>query len=82
MNIYIGLFLALGLFFGLATFTRRHLFSEGPHQPTAEKGRTDKAALTFWVLVCTFLWPIMVVSGLNTAWVLARRKARHPDTRL
>ncbi len=75
MNIYIGLFLAFGAFFGLATFSHRHLFSEGPHQPGV---RNSKSALAFWVLVCTFLWPIMVVSGLNTAYVLARRKARAP----
>ncbi len=78
MNLYIGLFLAFGAFFGLATCSRRHLFSEGPHQPASadRSAGGDWAALTFWTLVCTFLWPIMVVSGLNTAWVLARRKAR------
>ncbi len=78
MNLYIGLFLAFGAFFGLATFTRRHLFSEGPHQPTPSDASTRMhwAALAFWTLLCTMLWPIMVVSGLNTAWVLARRKAR------
>ena len=35
MNLYIMAFLAFGCFFGLATFSNRHLFSEGPHRPEA-----------------------------------------------
>jgi Ni/Fe-hydrogenase subunit HybB-like protein len=76
MNIYIVLFLTFGAFFGLGSFSHRHLFSEGPHQPASGTARNNKRALAFWTLVCIFLWPIMVISGLNTAWVLARRKAR------
>ncbi|MFY8104207.1 MAG: hypothetical protein ACOVK6_08905 [Ramlibacter sp.] len=81
MNLYIGLFLAFGVFFGLATFTHRHLFSEGPHQRQEGASRGDGVALAFWVCLCAFLWPIMALSGLNTAWVLARRKARAAATR-
>ncbi len=76
MTLSIWLFLAFGGFFGLATFTNRHLFSEGPHQAAAVKAGHDWRQVALWVLVCVFLWPIMMVSGLNTAWVLARRKAR------
>lgn len=77
MNLYITAFLAFGCFFGLATFTHRHLFSEGPHRPeVAGTGRTHKGAFIFWVAMCTLLWPIMAVSGLNTVWVLAKRHAR------
>jgi hypothetical protein len=25
-------------------------------------------------MVCTFLWPIMILTGLNSAWILAKRK--------
>jgi hypothetical protein len=28
----------------------------------------------FWIMVCTFLWPIMVITRINTAWVLFKRK--------
>ena len=76
MNLYITAFLTFGCFFGLATFAHRHLFSEGPHRPDAAgTNRTHKGALIFWVAMCTLLWPIMAVSGLNTAWVLAKRRA-------
>jgi hypothetical protein len=27
-----------------------------------------------WLMVCTFLWPLMVLTGLNSAWILAKRK--------
>jgi hypothetical protein len=27
-----------------------------------------------WAMVCTFLWPIMVITGLNSARILAKRK--------
>lgn len=76
MNLYIVLFLALGSAFGLATFTRRHLFSEGPRQADAASQTASLGERAMWVLVCAFLWPIMVLSGLNTAWVLVRRKRR------
>lgn len=76
MNLYITAFLAFGCFFGLATFTHRHLFSEGPHGADAGASISDKGAWAFWVAMSTLLWPILVVSGVNTAWVLAKRRAR------
>jgi hypothetical protein len=79
MNFYITAFLAFGCLFGLATFNHRHLFSEGPHGPEARASISSKGALAFWVAMSTLLWPILVVSGLNTAWVLAKRRARHPS---
>ncbi len=76
MNLYIMAFLAFGCFFGLATFTHRHLFSEGPHGAEVGASISNKGAWAFWVAMSTLLWPILVVSGLNTAWVLAKRRAR------
>jgi hypothetical protein len=75
MNAYIAAFMLIGVLFGLGSFSNRHLFSEGPTR-TAEgdaAGATFGARL-FWVMVCTFLWPVMVLAGLNSAWILARRK--------
>ena len=77
MNLYIAAFLALGCVFGLATFTNRHLFSEGPEGGAPDGG---KGAWFFWVAMSTLLWPILVLSGLNTAWVLAKRKARASES--
>ena len=74
MNIYITLFLLFGACFGLATFSWRHLFSEGPRPLDGPARGADLAGRTMWMLICAFLWPIMVLSDLNTAWVLARRR--------
>lgn len=75
MTTLIVLFLAFGLLFGLATYSRRHLFSEGP----ATRDRTATAN-TFrdrlgWVLICSSLWPLLALAGLHSAWLLARRRA-------
>ena len=75
MNIYIYMFLVFGALFGLLTYPQRHLFSEGPQKPT---GKDDGSAggRLFWVSVCTFLWPLMVVTGVNSALILAKRKRK------
>jgi hypothetical protein len=74
VNFYISLFLVFGAVFGLSTFSYRHIFSEGPQQAeTAEAGST-MGRRVLWAMVCTFLWPIMVLTGLNSARILAKRK--------
>ena len=71
---FIYLYLIFGTFFGFATYSKRHLFSEGPQkagspdQPSSLKGRI------FWIMLCTLLWPIMGITGINTAWILFKRK--------
>ena len=76
MNLYIAAFLTFGCLFGLSTFAHRHLFSEGPHRPEAATSGSATGALAFWVLLSTLLWPVLALSGLNTAWVLAKRRAK------
>jgi hypothetical protein len=76
MNIYICLFLLFGASFGVATFEHRHLFSEGPRKPDAPPGGPSVGSRVFWLMVCTLLWPIMVLTGVNTAVILARRGRR------
>lgn len=76
MNIYIGLYLALGLCFGVTSFSHRHLFSEGPRRADAPLQGATAGERLMWALVCTFLWPLMLLTGLNSLWILARRKAR------
>ncbi len=74
LNIYIYLFLLFGCVFGLSTFSYMHLFSEGPHKvETAQNGST-LGGRVLWAMVCTFLWPIMILTGLNSARILAKRK--------
>lgn len=75
LTLPIVLFLALGACFGLVTYSNRHLFSEGPTR-RGEQGRSDPMnGRIMWVLICTFLWPIMALTGLHSWWVLARRRA-------
>jgi hypothetical protein len=72
----IVLYLLFGAGFGLASFSRRHLFSEGPTQRNdAAAGPAFKARL-FWTLICTCLWPLMLLTGLNSWWILSRRRAQ------
>ena len=74
MTTPIFLYLLFGACFGLATFAKRHLFSEGPSRPedAAESGGL-RPRLT-WALLCTGLWPLMLLTGLHTWWVLWRRR--------
>jgi len=74
MNPYIYAFLLFGACFGAASFPHRYLFSEGPKKVPDPPGGPTVSSRIFWVMVCTFLWPIMVLTGLNSAWILARRK--------
>lgn len=74
MNLYIYLFLLFGAVFGLSTFSYRHIFSEGPQQVDSAEGGSRMGSRVLWAMVCTFLWPIMVLTGLNSARILARRK--------
>ena len=74
MNIYISAFLLFGALFGLSTFSLRHIFSEGPQEIDPAEGAPTVGRRVLWALVCTFLWPIMVLTGLNSARIMAKRK--------
>jgi hypothetical protein len=75
MNLPIALFLVFGFCFGLASYSNRHLFSEGPTR-RRDKGEHDPLdGRLMWTLICTMLWPIMVLTGLNSWWILSRRRA-------
>lgn len=81
MNAYIYLFLVIGALFGLATYPRRHLFSEGPRPVDAPPGQAAIGDRVLWMLICTFLWPIMVLSGLNSMRILSRRRRQAQEAR-
>ena len=74
LNIYIVVFLLVGAVFGLITFSYRHIFSEGPNKVETPPNGPTLTSRVLWAMVCTFLWPIMVLTGLNSAWILAKRK--------
>lgn len=73
-QIVISLYLFVGVCLGLATFSNRHLFSEGPDKATQTDQASELKVRIFWTLICTWLWPIMVFTGINTAVILAKRK--------
>lgn len=75
LNIYIYSFLLFGAVFGLCTFTLQHIFSEGPQSPETSKTGLMLGGRILWIMVCTFLWPFMVLTGLNSARILAKRKS-------
>ncbi len=75
MTTAIVLFFAFGACFGLATFSRRHLFSEGPSRRAGHGPAGNDDTLlqrVIWVLVCSALWPLMAVAGLVSLWRLRR----------
>jgi hypothetical protein len=74
LNIYIVLFLSFGAVFGLSTYSYQHIFSEGPYKVDPAQGGSTLGSRLLWAMVCTFLWPIMILTGLNSAWILAKRK--------
>jgi hypothetical protein len=73
---YICLFLIFGACFGYVTYSQRHLFNEGPSKPKGSDQASTLASRIFWVLLCTLLWPIMAITGINTAWILFKRKKK------
>ena len=74
LNIYISLFLLFGAVFGVATFSYQHIFSEGPQKIETTEAGSTLGSRVLWAMVCTFLWPIMVLTGLNSVRILAKRK--------
>jgi hypothetical protein len=71
---YIGLYLFFGACLGFFTYTQRHLYSEGPLKAIDSDQTSLLEGRVFWALLCTLLWPIMVITRINTAWVLFKRK--------
>jgi uncharacterized iron-regulated membrane protein len=76
MTVWIACFFVLGACFGLASYSRRHLFSEGPSRPTDAAGRTWLDGRIAWVVLCSALWPLMALTGLVSWWKLARARQR------
>lgn len=74
-HLFIPLFFAAGFGFGLLTYRHRHLFGEGPPDRNADLANGLHGRL-FWVVLCTALWPLMIVGGLHGLWRVhaARRR--------
>lgn len=79
MNTYIVSFLLGGFFFGVVSFPIRHLFSEGPTKVQLSDGSSSLQERIFWSLICTCLWPILLLTGLHSAWIIAKRRRAVPS---
>ena len=72
MTTPIVLFIVFGAGFGWVTFSRRHLFSEGPSRRPDPAEPESLGARLVWVMVCSALWPLMVLTGMYSLWRLRR----------
>ena len=72
----IVLFFLFGAAFGLATGSNQHLFSEGRARPAEAGTPVSLGSRVLWVLICSCLWPIFLLTGVPTLWRLARERAR------
>ena len=69
-------FFGFGACFGLASWSHRHLFSEGHTRPGTPGSDDGRGARLLWVLSCSALWPLMLLSGLYSAGHRVRVRAR------
>lgn len=76
MTGFIVLFFVLGALFGLASGNAQHLFSEGPVRRGADAVPYSLGSRVLWVLICSCLWPIFLLTGAPALWRLARQRAR------
>jgi hypothetical protein len=63
-NLVILSFLAFGTVFGVLTCSHRGLFGEG-HPDNYEDPTGGLQGVALWVVTCTFLWPVLIISGLH-----------------
>jgi len=75
MSGLIVLFFVLGALFGLATAGSQHLFSEGAVRRGEDAVPYSRGSRVLWVLICSCLWPIFLLTGAPTLWRLARARA-------
>lgn len=68
-------FLVFGALFGLGTYSRRHLFSEGSTRHSESGARDALDGRVMWVLICSFLWPILILTAIYSARRLSRARA-------
>ncbi len=81
MTTPIVLFLVFGALFGLATYSNRHLFNEGPRRRADAGERDPLDGRLMWVAISTCLWPLLAMTGVYALWRRSqvRVRARRDD---
>ncbi len=69
MPVVVALFTLFGALFGLATHSRRHLFSEGHTKRHGRDEADPMQSRLAWTVLCTALWPLMALTGAYSWWV-------------
>lgn len=67
MNAWITAYLVIGVLFGLSTFKLQHHFSEG-------STREAPGPVWLWIAICSFLWPLLALTGVHNGLRLARKQ--------
>lgn len=80
LGMVIAAYAGFGACFGLLSFSRRHLFSEGPSRRADDTTKGQLGARLAWALVCSGLWPLMALTGLYSWWRMSRA-ARNEEPR-
>jgi hypothetical protein len=68
LTLWIVLYFVVGAVFGLATFSKRYLFSEGSTRNTGTEPRDAMDGRVPWVLISTGLWPMLALTGVYSVW--------------
>jgi hypothetical protein len=76
MNPLIVSFLVVGALFGLATYSNRHLFSEGSTTRAQGGERGPMDGRTMWIAMSLFLWPILMFTGFYSMVYRTYARAR------
>ncbi|MFZ4748525.1 MAG: hypothetical protein ACOYLK_16835 [Sphingomonas sp.] len=63
-NLVIMSFFIFGTVFGVLTWQRRYLFDEG-HPDKYVDAIGGPRGTAVWVATSTFLWPVLIISGLH-----------------
>lgn len=64
---YLLFFVAIGVLFGLLTYTNRHLFSEGPTRPADGGDPGLLEGRLYWLALSSCLWPVLTMAGIYAA---------------
>lgn len=76
MTLWIAAYIIGGAVFGLASFSHKHLFSEGPERRVEPGQRETMDGRVAWVVLCSALWPLMTLTGVYSFWRLRQQRVR------